>query len=341
MKIKELKIGEGLKDGLHCFVSSVSEKTTKSGKPYIQVTLKDETGETKVNVWDTTKDSWDYKVNDVICVTGSVGEYNGSPQLEISSFRKTGKTLAEFTRQSERVISEMFFFLKVNHLEKFTNPFIKFLVERLILTGPFSEAFLKAPAARGMHHPWIGGLLEHVLGLCNLADSIYQNHYKTYFPKLDMEKVKFGLIFHDWGKVLEYDFSTPNLAYSERGVYQHHIGIVNEYLIRCSVAFEQQNFGSNSSDEFKTQREEHRKLLNELTHIIYSHHGQIEWSALMRPATPEALFVHWLDNFDAQIMNMRESLQKGPTGDIPGWTEKNWALGTQFKWQDVTLAEEF
>ena len=60
----------------------------------------------------------------------------------------------------------------------------------------------------------------------------------------------------------------------------------------------------------------------------------------MRPATPEALFVHWLDNFDAQIMNMRETLQKGANSDLPGWTEKNWALGTQFKWQDVTTGGE-
>ena len=335
MKIKDLQVGAGLGKGFKCFVAAISSKTTKKGDDYIQVTLKDETGETKVNCWQTSVETWEYKLNDIVALTGSVGEYAGSPQLDISGWAKAvDGSLSDFVRQSDRDISEMFSELKLKHIDKFERPFLRYVAERLILTGPFADSFLKAPAARGMHHPWIGGLLEHVLGLCNLADSIYDSHYSIYFPNLDMEKVKFGLIFHDWGKVLEYDFTSPNLTYTERGIYQHHIGIVQEYLTRCSVAFEDTlglpNEGSASA------RAEQRALLNELSHIIYSHHGQIEWASIMKPATPEALFVHWLDNFDAQMMNMRETLQKGPTGSIPGWTEKNWALGAQFKHQDVT-----
>lgn len=331
MKIKDLEIGKGLGSGLKCFVAAIAGKTTKKGDDYIQVTLKDETGETKVNVWQTSVETWEYKLSDIVLLTGSVGEYAGNAQLNISSWSKSEGSLSDFVRQSDRDIVGMYQTLVKDHIEKFKTPFIQYLANRMIMTGPFAESFLKAPAARSMHHPWIGGLLEHVLGLCNLADSMYESHYKVYFPNLDMEKVKFGCIFHDWGKVLEYDFSTPALTYTERGIYQHHIGIVQEYITRCAVAYEQEQ-----QPKAEPNLKGHRALLNELSHIIYSHHGQIEWSALMKPATPEALFVHWLDNFDAQLMNMRESLQKGTSGSIPGWTERNWALGTQFKHQDVT-----
>lgn len=327
MRIKDLRIGEGLHDGLHCFITSIAERETKTGKPFLQVVLKDETGETKVNVWDQTRETWEYDINDVVCLTGSVGEFNGKAQLDISSWRSSEKALSDFTRQSDRDIEDMFAELKECHLDQFEKPFLKFCIEKMILGKP-QEMFKKAPAAKGMHHPWIGGLLEHVLGLCNLADAIYQSHYYLYFPKLDMELVKFGLIFHDWGKIYEYDYNTPNLQISERGALQHHMSIAFEYVVRCSVMYE---------DTLDLNLlEDHRNLLVKMQHIIFTHHGKPEWQALGFPAMPEAFFVHWLDNFDAQVMNMRESLQKGPNGDVPGFTEKNWAHGTAYLHQDVT-----
>jgi 3'-5' exoribonuclease len=181
------------------------------------------------------------------------------------------------------------------------------------LDGTFREFFTAAPAAKGVHHPWIGGLLEHVLGLCELADATYENHYKYYLPHLRMDLVKFGLMFHDWGKIFEYDYSTPDIKYTMHGALMHHMGIVCDAITRAHVKYESMA----APEEFFRSKAIHRELL----HIVYSHHGKAEWGSIMTPATPEALFVHLLDYMDAKMMHMQDLIASGVEGDIPGMSK--------------------
>jgi 3'-5' exoribonuclease len=215
--------------------------------------------------------------------------------------------------------------LREKHFEHITNPLYRHLISEMILKEPM---FKKAPAASKMHHPWIGGLLEHVLGLCNLYDSIYEKHYDLYFPNLNADLVKTTLMLHDWGKILEYDSTSPGFPITKLGTLLHHIGIV---VRKVTILTDRLRNSAPNNAELQDITKDEINLL----HGLYSHHGKPEWQSLVRPATAEALFVHWLDNFDAQIMNMRESLE-GPEGSLEGFTEKNWAHGTSYEMQAVT-----
>ena len=315
-KLKDLKKGDSFKE-MKVFVKATTEAKTKKGDSYVRATLSDGSMDTTVNDWNCTMLTSLYQLDKIYELTGSVGEYNGNIQLNVTqSNEDINGQLSDFIRQSERSVNDMMIELKNLHINRVSNPLYKHLLEVMVLKDP---RFLKAPAASKMHHPWIGGLLEHVLGLCNFFEAIYENHYKNYFPNLDLDLVKTSLILHDWGKVTEYDSSKPGFPTTEEGILKYHIGIVVEEV---------------TIQSYRLLGDEGKKESRDLLHCLYAHHGLPEWQSLVRPALPEALFIHWLDNFDAQIMNMRETLQ-GPEGNVPGFSVKNWAHGTMYRMQSL------
>lgn len=320
--IKDLKEGLNVK-GLECYVGDISDRETKKGKPFITVMFKDSTGEISGNIWDTSSEDWTFKREDVIAIYGTVGAFGGNLQFNYKSADRLDKPIEDFFRCSEFNIDKMFEHLTDGYLEKIKDPFIKFIAEELILSKPFVDMFCKAPAAKGVHHNWIGGLLEHALGLCNMATELYQGHYKKYLPTLNMDKVYFGCMFHDWGKILEYGYNTPNICYTKRGSLQHHMGIVAEAITRMAVRYE---------DKIDDPKElvRYRTVLHELLHIIYSHHGKVEWGSMVVPATAEALFVHQLDYMDSQLMHMRGQIIDRKQGDIEGMSPKSFIHGTGY-----------
>ncbi len=329
MKIKELKEGLNVK-GLECYVGEINERTTKTGKAFITVVFKDETGQIGANIWDKTEADWPFKREDVVDLFGTIGAFGGKLQVNVKTVEKLDKPIENFFRCSEFNIDKMFDYLTDGHLDKIKDPFIKFLGEELILSKPFIDLFCKAPAAKGVHHNWIGGLVEHALGLCNMAVELYQGHYKKYLPTLNMDKVIFGCMFHDWGKILEYSYNTPNIAYTKRGSLQHHMGIVAEAVTRMAVKYE-----TKVKDDAE-ELERYKPVLHELLHIIYSHHGKVEWGSMVVPATAEALFVHQLDYMDSQMMHMRGQIIDRKQGDVEGMSPKSFIHGTAY----VLLPEE-
>jgi len=321
MQITDLHEGLNVK-GLECYVGSISERTTKTGKPFITVTFKDASGEINGNVWDTSAESWQYKVNDVVAVYGTVSSYSNNLQFQFKSASLIDKPIEEFFRSSELNIDKMFEYLVDGYIAKIEDPFIRFLGENLIASRPFADLYCKAPAAKGVHHNWIGGLLEHSLGLCMMATALYRDHYRRYFPTMSMDKVIFGCIFHDWGKIQEYDYSTPNINYTARGKLQHHMGIVAEIVTRFAVKYE-----ANCSLEEKSRAQ---YVLHELLHVIYAHHGKQEWGSMVVPASAEALFTHLLDYMDSQMMHMRNQIIEHKQGDIPGMSPRSYVHGTEY-----------
>lgn len=329
MKINELKEGLSL-DGLNCYIGSITERVTKTGKPYVSVVFKDETGEIGANVWDTSKDAWDFKTNDVVSLIGTVGAFAGKLQANTRSIVACLLPLENFFRCSERNIEEMFNELVDKHIVEIKDPFIKYLADELIMDSRFMDIYCKAPAAKGVHHNWIGGLVEHVLGMSNMAKATYQVHYQRYLPTLNMDKVIFGCIFHDWGKMLEYGFDTPNITYTKRGCLQHHMGIVSEALVRKAVDYEMSIKGEYSAEKAVLEITRMREVLHELLHIIYSHHGKPDWGSPVRPATAEALFVHLIDYIDGNMIHMREQIKDHKEGDIPGMSARSWVHQAQY-----------
>lgn len=323
MKIKELAEGMNVL-GLECYVGEVSERLTKKDKPFITVTFKDETGEIQSNIWDMSQDDWEYKVGDVVSLFGTVGAFAGNLQVNYKSLSKLDRPIEEFFRSSEFDIDKMFDCLTDGYIAHIKDPFIKFVAEELIMAPPFVELFCKAPAAKMVHHNWIGGLLEHARGLCVMAVGLYKTHYRAYLPTMDMDKVIFGCMFHDWGKILEYGYDTPNICYTKRGALQHHMGIVAEAITRMAVKYEAKEAGN------PEELARYKPVLHEMLHIIYSHHGKVEWGSMVVPATAEALFVHQLDYMDSMMMHMHGTIVGRKQGPVPGMSPKSFIHKTSY-----------
>ncbi len=321
-KIKDFKKEETVE--FECFIASLNERKTAKGDPFISIVFKDETGEISGNIWKTSLESFGYSVNDVVTVFGKVSEYAGNMQIVPNKITFLGKPISTFLKTSEKNADSMFKELLERHINTLTSPLCKFILDEMIVNNDtLMKLFTHAPAAKGIHHPYIHGLLEHVLGLCNMADS-FSVHYKQYFPFLDMDKVKVGLILHDWGKIYEYEFSTPNIQYTKIGVLQHHIGIATEMVARTMVKWEAK----------EGVKKEDREYSRELLHIIYSHHGELEWGALVKPATVEAQLVHQLDYMDSKMMHIHDLIGQGQ-GDIVGLSKRSFTLGNSFLLQKL------
>jgi 3'-5' exoribonuclease len=178
----------------------------------------------------------------------------------------------------------------------------------------FIGSFKQAPAAKSMHHAYLGGLLEHTLSLLHLADRI-----TPLYPKINRDLVMMGLFLHDLGKTRELSYE-KSFSYTDRGELIGHI--VEGVLMLRDKAHQVMHT--------KGLRIPPRALMV-LEHIVLSHHSLPEFGAVKVPATPEAIMVAILDNLDAKLyMSLAAARPDNLPGDLGGnFTEKQWALDTK------------
>jgi len=172
-----------------------------------------------------------------------------------------------------------------------------------------------APGGVRLHHACRGGLLDHVTSLCHLAEKVIE-HY----PRLNRDWLIAGAILHDIGKVEELGTSR-RLGYTTRGQLVGHVALGLEILQRhvARVA------------GFPVE------IKNMLQHFIVSHHGEIDRGALRRPASPEAIVLHYLDELDARLEQAWRLIDQGPPAEE--WTAYVPSLERQlYRW--CPLAEE-
>src|SRR5690606_25193961 len=122
-------------------------------------------------------------------------------------------------------------------------------------------------------------LLEHVISLCGIAEPVIQHYQSRYKVNLSRDKVLFGLIMHDAGKVIEYDYSKPNFGYTKIGKLTNHI------VIGPAWVYETANRFPTKDGNFKLERAH-------LMHLLAAHHGKEEWGSPVKPSSLEALLVH-------------------------------------------------
>jgi 3'-5' exoribonuclease len=186
------------------------------------------------------------------------------------------------------------------------NPYLRRLIKGFLGDEGFRRRFLLAPAARNHHHPYLGGLLEHVVSLseacCRVADA---------YPALDRDMLIAGAFFHDIGKVEELTV-TPRIEYSDRGRLVGHI--VTGVLWIEEHARKIPGFP--------------RATLDHLVHLVLSHHGTLEWGSPVRPLTKEAIALHALDNLDAQLWAFDRAVSEAKDNGTH-WTEYQRMFGRQ------------
>jgi len=298
---------------------------TKSGKPYLRGLLADKTGRTPMRAWNTTEEQFrELPTDGFVYITGQTQPYQGEMQVIVQTIRAhhpTRDELAELIPSTKHDVDAMFAQV-VKLLGTLEHPAVAAIGGMYLSDGELMDRFCAAPAAQTLHHAYLGGLLEHTLGLLRAAQALL-----PLYPKVSRDIVLLGLFLHDLGKCDELTWE-QGFGYSQDGQLVGHIA---RGVIRLQQKIDA--LANDPDDPVKVPE----AIQQVLHHIILSHHGVPEFGALKLPATPEALFISMLDNLDAK-MNMalaaarpdeEDAAESGEKpADLGGdFTEKVWALG--------------
>lgn len=292
--------------------------TTRSNKPYLRCILGDKTGEVTARMWTVDENIMRRLPQDgFVYVEGETQDYQGSVQLIIHSIdpvEPTPDEMRDLLPSTKHDVEKMFARVK-ELLGTLEHPAMKALGQAYLADQFLMDQFKQAPAAKSMHHAYLGGLLEHTLSLMNVANAVC-----PFYPKINRDIVLMGLFLHDLGKTRELVFDRT-FGYSDRGEL---IGHIVDGAIMLHDKSQQ------------VMREQGIRLpsgaVMVLQHIILSHHGVPEFGAAKLPATPEALMVSMLDNLDAKMAMSLAATRPDREKDVAlngNFTERQWALDTK------------
>lgn len=279
-------------------VQTKDVRQKKTGEPYLALTLIDRTGDIDAKMWDNVAEVLDtFERDDFIKIKGETQLYQNKLQLTVHRLMRMDDRdvdLADFLPASKRDAAEMFVELQ-SLITGIGNPHLRGLLENLFADREIAESFMRAPAAKAIHHNWLGGLIEHVLSLASLARDAAR-HY----PFIDQDLLLTGVILHDIGKVRELSYAR-SFNYTTEGSLIGHIQIALRML----------------ADKYPPGFPD--KLRNLVEHLILSHHGQLEFGSPKLPVFPEAMLLHHLDNMDSKMELMRSTIERNPPG--AEWTQ--------------------
>jgi len=282
----------------------VRDKTVgmaKNGKPYLSLKLMDRSGEIEGRVWDRVDEFTPlFERNDFILAAGKASVYLGKMQLviqELSRIEEGQVELADFLPVSARPVAEMVAELRTL-VAGFSDSFLRQLMEAFLADEKWLAAYSRAPAAKAMHHVYLGGLLEHSLAVAALAADICRR-----YQGLHRDLLITGALLHDVGKVSELRFER-SFEYSDAGKLLGHIVIGVEMV----------------EEKLRTISGFPIELAILLKHLLLSHHGQYEYGSPKRPKTLEAVVLNFIDDLDSKINGVRTHLEKENAGDS-GWTQ--------------------
>jgi len=281
----------------------VKDKTiamAKNGKPYMNLKLMDKSGEVDGKLWDNVDElDKQFQKGDFVKIRGTASLYMGKMQVVAKEMKKLNEEdvdLADFVPVSPIPLADMKAELQ-RVIASLTNPYLKSLMNSFMADSDFMACYCKAPAAKGMHHVYLGGLLEHSLSVARLVDAIV-----PLYPDLNRDLLVSGALLHDVGKVAELSFERA-FDYTDEGRLIGHISIGVEIL----------------TERIATVPGFPRELAMLLKHLLLSHHGQYEYGSPKRPKTVEATILHYLDDMDSKINGIRSHIAKD-TAQGSHWT---------------------
>jgi 3'-5' exoribonuclease len=288
-------------------VVSKQIKPKKTGEPYLALTLGDRSGQLEAKMWDNVEEALDaFEQDDFLKIKGLVNKYKMRFQLTVHKLRKLGDSEIDFSDylpKTTKNIDELWQTL-TNFIDSFRNPHLKSLVQSFMADPQIAAAYRNAPAAKTLHHAFIGGLLDHVVSLFRSCDLMCTN-----YPQINRDLLLTGAFLHDIGKIHELTYNR-SFSYTTKGQLLGHMIIELEMLQAKLALF------PGFPDELKTLIE----------HLIISHHGQYDFGSPKLPMFPEALMLHYLDDLDSKMEAMRVQLEREAGLDNP-WTGYNPSLG--------------
>lgn len=277
---------------------------TRSGDLYLDLVLRDTTGQISAKVWDNITDFQDkFAAGDAVVVAAQVEAYLEKLQLNIKNINKaTVQSYGRYGYDPALVVpsaksdpQEMWIELKA-YIDKITNTHLKALVSAVY--KEYKKTLLIHPASVVMHHNYRSGLLEHTLSMLKISVPLAK-HYN-----IDNDLLLTGILLHDIGKVIEIT-SELQASYSDEGNLVGHIVLGRDIVKRTAEKIK----------EFPND------LLQKIEHMVLSHQGQYEWQSPQKPKFKEALLLHLIDNLDAKMNLMTKAIEDDVEQGI--WTSRN------------------
>jgi 3'-5' exoribonuclease len=258
-------------------------------------------------MWDGVPETMGlFDQDDFVKVRGLLNKYNGRFQLTVHKLRKLEEhelEYSDFLPKTSKDIEQLW--AKVaEYVESFTNPHLKALLKAFMADEEIAKAYKNAPAAKTLHHAFIGGLLDHVESLMTSCELVLKN-----YPHLNRDLVLTGVFLHDIGKIQELAYAR-SFTYTTEGQLLGHMIIELEMLHKKLAAL----------PDFPPQ------LKTLIEHLIISHHGQYEFGSPKLPMFPEALLLHYMDDLDSKIESMRAHFER-EQGSEAEWAGYNASLG--------------
>jgi len=285
-------------------------RTTKTNKPYLNLILGDKTGQLEARIWEVTdpRIAKDFERGDMVKARGTASKFDDRLQMKVDQLRVALDTEVDRMDMLPSTIydvDELWQQLR-GFVDSLVNPDLKRLLLALLDDPAIAEAYREAPAAKQLHHAWLGGLLEHVISLCTLADRV-----APHYPLIDRDLLLTGVILHDIGKVRELSWAV-GFEYTLEGMLLGHIQIGAALAERTM----------DSLPDFPP------KLKTLVLHMILSHHGKLEFGSPKLPMIPEALMLNFIDDLDAKMQAVAGEFEKSAReGKGPNeLTNKVWAL---------------
>ena len=284
-------------------------RNTREGKPYLRLELGDRSGTIEARMWER----FDVAVKDIgrddfVKVSARVEIYRNKPQLALQQLRLAKPEevdLADFLPHTKEDVGKLYAQL-LEYAGSIGNPWLKKLVTGIISDPGIATKYKRAPAAKVMHHAYLGGLLEHVIGLCGLAKQI-----AAHYPELNVDLLLTAAILHDVGKLEELCYERA-ISYTVEGQLLGHIMMEFETVSKAMDAID--GFPAN--------------LKTVVQHLLISHHGQYEFGSPKLPVIREAMAFHYMDDLDSKLAAVRAALAVD-SGE-PEWSAYIGALGRKF-----------
>ena len=262
----------------------------KNGDPYLTLSLVDRNGSIKAVAWDNvlaiTKA---FTAGDYIRVKANAVEYKDNLQLVVRHIERHDRAeidpqdfLPVTGRDVDQMLDRLIQISKSVQNEHLSGLLAAFFEDRV-----FVNLFKTAPAAKRMHHAYLGGLLEHTLSVAMLIQAI-AGHYKG----IDRDLLLTGGILHDIGKIHEFSYET-HIDYSDSGRLLNHI-VIGVEMLEAKIA---------TINDFP------ENLALVLKHMIVSHHGTRDFGSPEPPKTLEAIILNYLDDLDAKVTAARTFME--------------------------------
>ena len=293
-------------------------RNTRDGKSYLRLELGDRSGTIEARMWDLFEPiARDINRDDFVKVQARVEIYRNRPQLSLQQVRRAKPEeidLVDFLPHTKEDVEKLYAQL-LEYARSISNPFLNTLVTGIITDPQIAPRYKRAPAAKVMHHAYIGGLIEHVAGLCAMAQRM-----AAHYPELDVDLLLTVAMLHDVGKLDELCYERA-IGYTTEGQLLGHIVMELETVSRAIDAIP----GFPAPLKIVVQ------------HLLISHHGQYEFGSPKLPMIREAMVFHYMDDLDSKIAAVRAAMASGAGDDQ--WSAYSPALGRKFLRTDEFLKQ--